>query len=106
VEYDSFSYRFDVNVGLDVDLCVEYKSFYFDLIISDLLFESHKSVFVEFETILTENLNLKQTLAHFDIKKLMDLGPTFRRPHIPADKISRTMTHLLANFEYVYLFPN
>jgi len=52
IEYESFSHRFDANVGLDVDLCDEYESFSFDLIHPDFLFESHKSKFVESEAIV------------------------------------------------------
>ena len=32
IAYESFSYGLYVNVGLDVDLCAEYKSFSFDLV--------------------------------------------------------------------------
>jgi len=67
MEYEAFLCEFDVNVGLDVDLCVEYESFSFDPIITGLLFESHKSEFVESRNIVTENFNLDQALAHFDI---------------------------------------
>jgi len=49
IEYESFSYAFDVNVGFDVDLCAEYESFSFDHIPTDFLFEFCKSEFVESE---------------------------------------------------------
>ena len=29
IEYESFLCGFDVNVGLDVDLCAKYESFFF-----------------------------------------------------------------------------
>jgi len=73
VEYDSFC--FDVNVSLDVDLCAEYESFSFDPIQADLLFEFHKSKFIESEAIVIEPFDLDQTHEYIELKGLMDLGP-------------------------------
>jgi len=56
VKYDSFC--FDINVSLDVDLCAEYESFSFNPIQANLLFESHKSKFIESEAIVTEHFDL------------------------------------------------
>jgi len=47
----NFSYGFDVNVDLDVDLCAEYESFSFVPIQTDLLFGHCKFEFVESESI-------------------------------------------------------
>ena len=58
MKYGSFLCGFDVNEGLDVDICVEYEFFSFDPIITYFLFGSHKSEFVKFETIVTENFVL------------------------------------------------
>ena len=94
-------------MGLAVDLRVEYESFSFDPIQADLLFESSKSDFVESETIATENFDLDQTHTHIDLKGLMDLGSfDLPRPVIHDDYISRLMTHMLANFEYVCVFSD
>jgi len=38
IEYEYFSCGFDVNVGLDVDLCAEYESLSFDPIHHDFFF--------------------------------------------------------------------
>jgi len=98
---------FAMNVSLDVDLCAEYESFSFDHIQADLLFESHKSQFIEPEAIVTEHFDLDQTHIHIDLKGLVDLGPSYLpRPVIHDDYISRLMTHFLATFECVYLFPD
>jgi len=107
VEYESFSYEFDVNKSLDVGLYVEYEFVSFDPKITDLLFESRMFEFIESENIVTKNFDLDQTLAHFDRKGLVDLGPpSFPRQFVHDHKISRPVTHLLAKFEYVYLFPD
>ena len=50
MDYESFSYGFGANEGLDVDIDIEYEPFSFDPIIIDLLFESHKFNFVESKT--------------------------------------------------------
>ena len=51
--------------------------------------------------------NFDQTHTHIDLKGLVDLGPSdLPRPVIHDDYISRPMTHFLATFEYVYLFPD
>jgi len=95
VEYDSFS--FAVHVGLDVDMCAEYESFSFDPIQANLLFESHKSKFIESKVIVTEHFDLDQTHERIELEGLMDLGPTvLPRPFIQDDHISRPMTYRLA----------
>jgi len=108
VEYESFSFVFDVDVGLDVDLCAEYEYFSFDPIITDPLFESRKSEFVESETFVPMIADLDQTLANIELKELVDLGSTILpRLLIPADNhISRPITTLLADTEYIYLISN
>ena len=73
----------------------------------DILFESSKSKFVELKTFVPMTSDLDQTLENVKIKRLMDFGPNnFPRQLVHEDKISRLMTHWLANFEHVYLFPN
>jgi len=105
IEYESFSCGFDVNVGLDVNLCAEYESFSFDPIHPNFLCESHKSKFVESEAIVPEHFDLDQTPTHIELKELVDLELTnLPRPFIHDDILSRPMTHLLATFEYVYPF--
>ena len=52
-EFESFSYGFDVIVGLDVGLYAEYETFSFDPILTDFLFESHKPKFVESDAVVT-----------------------------------------------------
>jgi len=52
IEYEFFSYRFDVNVGLDVDLSAEHESFSFDLVPTGFLFKSCMSEFVESDTLM------------------------------------------------------
>jgi len=104
MEYKSFSYGFDVNVSLDVDLCVEYESFSFDPIQTALLFENCKFAFVEFETIVTENFDLDHTLVLFNITRLVDSEPTILpRLFVPYDIFSRPMTHQLASLNYICL---
>ena len=68
IEYDSF--YFDVNVSLDVDLCAKYESFSFDPIQADLLFESHKSKFIDSKAIVTEHFDLDQTHECLNLKDL------------------------------------
>jgi len=68
IEFEAFSIGPDINVGMDMNLCVECESFSFDPIIIDLLFEFYKLEFVESANIVTENFDLDQTLVHFDIK--------------------------------------
>ena len=53
IEYDSFC--FDINVSLDVDLCAQYEYFSFAPIQANLLFESHKSKFIESEAMVTKH---------------------------------------------------
>jgi len=48
-EYESFSCGFDVNEGLAMCFCVQYESFSFDPIISDLILEKSKTEFLEYE---------------------------------------------------------
>jgi len=95
-------------VTLDVDLYTEYKSFYFDPIRTDFLFESHKFNFVESEAIIIEHFDLDQTHTYIELKGLVDLGLTnLPRPLISDDDhIYRLMIHLLATFKYVYLFSD
>jgi len=90
-----------------VDLYAEYEFFSFDPIQADFLFESCKSDFVESEIIAIENFDVDQTHERIALKGLMDLGPiALLRQFIHDDPISRPMTHFLATFEYVYLFPD
>ena len=50
---------------------------------------------------MTENLILNQTLKYTDTKMLEYLRPTnLPRPQVHEDKVSRPMTHLLANLGY------
>ena len=58
MKYESFSCEFDRNEGLEVDISVEYESFSFDPIITDILFESRKFEFIKFETIATKDFDL------------------------------------------------
>jgi len=58
VKYESFSCRFDVNEGLDVDICVKYESFSFVPIITDHLSESSKFGIVKSKTFVTNNFDL------------------------------------------------
>jgi len=107
IEYESFSYGFDINEGRDEGFCIEYESFTFDPIITALPIESHKSKFVEFENIATKNFDLDQTLAHIGLKRLMHFGPNILpRPLIHNDTVFRQMTYILARYEYVYLFSD
>ena len=88
-----------------MDLCAEDESFSFDPIQADILFEFHKSKFIESEAIITEHFDLDQTHERIKLKGLVDLGPfALPRQFVHDDPISRLMTHMLANFEYVCLF--
>jgi len=107
VEYESFLCGFDVNVSLNVDLCVEYASFSFDSIQIDFLFESSNSELVEYESIAAETFDLDQTLEQIELKGLVNLAPTILpRLLIHENHIFRPMTKLLAHYEYVCLFSN
>jgi len=107
IEYESFSCGFDVNVGLDVDLCVEYESFSFEPIPTDLLFGNCKSEFVESESITNKEFALEYTYTHIGLNRLVHFALTILPRLILHDNpISRPMTHLLADFKYVYLFPD
>ena len=75
MEYEPFSYGFDVKVGLDMDIWVQYESFSFNPIRTNHLFEPSKSEFLESETFVPIITNLDQTLKHAKIKRLVDLGP-------------------------------
>ena len=98
---------FDVNVGLDVDLCAEYESLSFDSIQTDLLFQYRMSEFVGFETFVPMIADLDQTLTHIALRGLVYLGPTtLPGPFIHDDQISRPMAHLLANYKDICLIPN
>ena len=72
VKYEYFSYRFDVNEGLDVDICIEYEFFSFDPIITNHLFEPSKSEFLESKTFMPMTADLDQTLKHAKIKRFVD----------------------------------
>ena len=49
--------------------------------------------------------DLYQINKHTEIMRLEDLGPTdLPRQLVHADKISRSLAHLLAHYVYVYLF--
>ena len=94
MEYESLSYGFNVNVSLDVDLCVEYVSFSFEPIQTDLIFENCKSELVESENIVTKSFALDQTHTHIGLNKLVDFAPTI----LPRVLLARPMTYLLANY--------
>ena len=87
--------------------CVEYESFSFEPMITDYIHENSKFKFVESGIFVIITIDLDQTLENVKIKRLKDLGSINLRRHlILGDHISRPMTHLLANFEHVYLFSN
>ena len=99
-----FHMGFEISKSFDKGFCVEYQSFSFDPIITDILFESSKSEFVESETFVPMTFALDQTLTYIEIDKLVDFAPTvLPRPFINCDIVSRPMTHLLVNFKYIYL---
>ena len=50
------------NEGLEMGFCVQYESFSFDLIISDLPIENSKSEFLESKNFVPITINLDQTL--------------------------------------------
>ena len=108
MEYEYLSCGLEVKESFDEGFCVEYESFSFDPIISDLLFEYYKSEFVECENIATKNFDLTQTLMPFDIKRLVDFGPTIlpRLLILDDNHICTPMTTLLDNTEYICLIPN
>ena len=106
VEYESCSCGLDVNMGFAVDLCVEYEPVSFNTIITTRPFESHMPEFVESQAIVTENFDLDQTLAYFDIKWLVDFETTvLPGPAIHDDTISISMTSQLASVKDVHLLP-
>ena len=75
MESESFSCGFDVNEGLDVDICVECESFSFDSIIIGHLFEPSKSEFSESGTFVPMTADLDHPIEHSNIKRLVDLNP-------------------------------
>jgi len=105
IEYESFLCEFDDNESFDESFCTEYESFSFNPILAGLLFESHKSKFVESEAIVTEHFALDQTLVHIEFHRLVDFAPTILpRPLIHDDILSSPMTHRLASLNYICLF--
>ena len=74
IEYESFSYGFDINEGRDEGFCIEYESFSFDPMMTDLLLESRKFEFIESEILVPMIADLDQTLAEVELKELVDLG--------------------------------
>ena len=72
IKYDSFSCGFHVEMGLDVNLCVEYQTFNFDPIIIDLLLDPPESTFVEFETFVLDTPCLDQILDDNETDRLKD----------------------------------
>ena len=77
IEYESISYGFNVTMGLDVARCVEFETFSFDPILTDLLFKSDKSKFVEFETFVPMIADLDQTPRMLNLQNLWALHPLF-----------------------------
>ena len=62
--------------------------------------------FVKSQAIVTENVDLDQTLAYFDIKWLVDFETTvLPGPAIHDDTISIAMTSSVASVKYAHLFP-
>ena len=106
IEYESFSYGFDVNMSLDVDLCAEYESFPFNSIQTNILFETCKFEAIESDNLVIMNFNLGQTLLPFEIKRLVDFRPTILRGRLihDDDPISRPMIDQLASLSYICLF--
>ena len=79
--------------------------FSFDPIISDIFLEKSKFEFLESKNFVLTIVNLDQTLEHIETKGLTNLGPTILPGQfVHDDQISRLMTHLLVNFEYISLF--
>jgi len=100
MEYESCSYGLDINESFDECFCVEYDSFSFDPIITDHPLESRKFKSIKSWTFVPMTSDLDQTLAHVELKILMNFGPTILpRLLIHYDKISKPMSHLLAHFE-------
>ena len=64
-------------MGLDLDLCTEYDSFSFDLVQTDIHFESCKSEAVEYDNLVIANFNFEQTLTPFEIRRLVIQDPWF-----------------------------
>ena len=94
VEYESISCGFDVNVGLDVDLCAEYESFSFEPIQIDLLFGNCKSEFVKSESIANKTFAVDQTYKRIGLNRLVPFAHTILPRLIVHDNpISRPMTH-------------
>jgi len=60
---------------LDVDISVEYESFYFDPIITNQLFDASQSKFLEPKIFVDVAANFDQTLEHTKTKILVDLWP-------------------------------
>jgi len=50
IAYDSFSYGLNQNIESYNDFCAKQESFSFDSIITNNLFKSFKSEFIEFDT--------------------------------------------------------
>ena len=105
VEYEYFSFGFDIIESFDKGFYVEYESFSFDRIITNVPFESRKSDFVKTENFISMTIDLDQTFEHAKFKGLVGFGPiVLPRPLISDDKIVRPMSHLLATFKYICLF--
>ena len=98
----------DIDESFDEDFCVEYESFSFDPIQTDFPFESCMSEFVKADNLIMANFDFEQTLTPFEIRGLMDFRPIIlARLLIPTNNhISRSMTTLLDNIEYICLIPN
>ena len=105
IEYEYFSFGFDVNVGLDVDLCAEYESFSLDPIQSDHFFENCKSKVVESKGFATKNFALNQIYAHCGAQRVVNFVPSISPRLIFHDNpISSPMTYQLASLNYICLF--
>jgi len=91
--------------SLYVDLCVDYESFSFGPFIIYHFYESFKSEFLESKPFKPITVDLNHSLKFAKIKRLVNLGPTNMPRYFVHDyHISRPMTHVQANFEYVSLF--
>ena len=107
VEYKFFSCGFDIHGSYDDGFCVEYESFSFDLLQVDLLFEYCKSEIVKSNNVVTKNVDLNQTLVLFDMTRLVSCAPTILLELLIHDDIvSRTMTSILARFEYIHFLSD
>jgi len=71
-------------------------------------FKSCKSEFVKPDNLVIVNFDFEQTLTPFEIRRLMDFRSTIlaRLPIPGGNHISKPMTTLLANTEYICLIPN